>query len=139
MGLTPIEDRSDGGEKPPRGEATPGVSERLRRAAATLIGSVFGGLGELLAPSHRAVREVSRGGSTSADGPGTREAAIRPSGQARLESGTDRQLPAAPREAGDSERRCGVEAQVRGDTLRIHEPDSPGAYIISDVYERVER
>jgi len=146
MGLTPIEDRSDAGDGTPRGDDTRGVRQRLRAAVSHLVGDVLGRISALLPASEddRGAVSPNRGRgdrSTRNDGIQREEAAIRPSGQARLESGRGKQqLPARRTDKTPVHRRkLQAEARRRGDTLRVYDPDREDAYITSDVYERVER
>lgn len=138
MGLTPIEDRSDTGAERPREEGTPGVSQRVRSAVTRLIGGVFEGLGKLFSPDGSA-GEPARG-RTETNRRESADTALRKSGQARLESRSDRQLPEYPPNRKRDETQDGqIEARVRDDTLCLYDSGCRDAYITSDVYERVKR
>lgn len=146
MGLTPIEDGSDAGEEGARGEGALGVRQRLRAAVSRLFGGVRDRVRALLSPGEDDLSAVStrrERGDRSAGRSGIQreEAAIRPSGQARLESGHgNQQLPARRTDGAPVHRReLRVEARLRGGTLRVYDPDRENAYITSDVYKRVER
>lgn len=146
MGLTPIEDRSDAGDERPRRENARGVRQRLRAAASYLLGGVLGRVRTLLSPGEddRGVDSPKRGrGDRTARGSGIQreEAAIRPSGQVRLESGhSKQQLPARRTDGTPVHRReLQIEARLRGGTLRVYDPDCEDAYITSNIYKRVER
>jgi hypothetical protein len=146
MGLTPIEGGSDAGDGTPRGEDARDVQQRLRAAVSHLVGGVFERVSVLL-PSGKDDRGAVPPNRGSRDRPARRdgiqreEAVIRPSGQARLESGRGKQqLPARRTDGTPAHRReLRAEARLGGDTLRVYDPDSEDAYITSDIYERIER
>lgn len=138
MGLTPIEDHNDGGEQSADSETPPGVFQQVRTALSGLVGRVADGLWGLLGSPN------GRGFDHRSDGRSEREhvsdaTAIKPGGQARLESGTDTRQE-QPTEATPAHRReLDVEGRLQDGTLRVYDPDSQDAYVSSDVYERIER
>ena len=145
MGLTPIESRSDEESEPRGGQDSPGVRQRVWRTVARLVADALDGLGALLFPatgqSDYTVRgKRDRRPQQKRKSRERREAtAIRRSGQARLESGAGQSRESIADDEPAHRRDLRIEAQVRGDTLRVYDPDSDDAYITSDSYERVER
>lgn len=136
MGPTPIDDRGEERVDPSRVRDGQGVRRRLWGAVSRLAARLFKTVGGVVASRGKRT-QVSAGEAEGANGNRAREAvAIRPSGQARLESGpTD---PGSDR-SSDSEREPQVAARVRGGRLRVYHPENEDAYITSDVYERVKR
>lgn len=136
MGPTLTEGRTDEGSDPSRERDGQGVRQRLVGAVTLLAARLLSAVAGAFRPAEQGAREKQRsGGGTKGDQ--SREAvAIRPSGQARLESG-----PAGPRSARttDHENEPQIAARVRGDRLRIYDTEEDDAYITSDIYERVER
>ncbi len=136
MGHTLIEDRGDGGSNPSRGRDGRGVRQRLLGAVSVLAARLLGAVaGVFVPPGRRAHATPQHDGDTERDQP-RGAVAIRPSGQARLESG-----PAGPRPDRSTGRgeEPEIAARVRGERLRVYDTDNDEAYVTSDVYERVER
>ena len=136
MGLTPIEDRSDRDESTSRGQENPGVRQRLRSVVSGLlrgISSLLGGSETDTSPPDGA---ESRRPAQQGDSPEA-EAALpaRTNDLGRAGSELDR----SPERLPTRRREFQLEAQIRGDTLYVYDPDCQEAYISSEAYERVER
>lgn len=136
MGPTLTEGRTDEGSDPSRERDGQGVRQRLVGAVTFLAARLLGAVARALVPAEQRGREKQRSGGGAKRNQSRKAVAIRPSGQARLESG-----PTGPRSARttDHENEPQIAARVRGERLRIYDTEEDDAYITSDVYERVER
>jgi hypothetical protein len=135
MSLSPIERQGESGAGARDGRGR-GVREWLARLVSRVADRVRGCLTNAatddgVAPaSTHSDRSQETGNTQSPQG-----------GRASLESGpTGRQLPATPSAELPTrpDHEAVIEATLEGDRLRIHQPGKREAYIVSDVYERVE-
>ena len=136
MAPTLVEDRADGrsdlsGERERRGMrqrlwgTVSRLAERFRDAVAGAFTTAGG----------RAHERTQCDGGTRSTRP--RDAvAIRPSRQARLESGPADPVPDRSRDHEDEPE---VAARMTGERLLVYDTGNADAYVTSDVYERVTR
>lgn len=136
MGPTLTEGRTDERSNPSRERGGRGVRQRLRGAVSRLVGHLLDAVAEVFVPAgqHACERTRCDGGTKRAQ---SREmVAIRPSGQARLESGP---TGPCPDRSTDHEDEPEVAARATGEKLRVYETENDDAYITSDVYKRLKR
>ncbi|MEF8979558.1 MAG: hypothetical protein V5A39_11920 [Haloarculaceae archaeon] len=134
MSLSPIERQGESGAGARDGRGR-GVREWLARLVSRVADRVRGCL------TNAAQKADDSAGTQPDSGHEAAELRPRQRDRATLESGPEvRQLPAtASAELPAGPDHWGAtEATLEGDSLRIHRPDSREAYIVSDVYERVE-
>lgn len=136
MGHTLIEGETGEESNSPRERDGAGVSRRVWRVVCSLAARLLAAVAGVVVPAAQPT-----GGRTqydrSTERPRSRDAvAIRPSGQARLESG-----PASPPsdQSTDHESNPEIAARIRGGKLRVYNTENDEAYIDSDVHERIQR
>ena len=135
MSLSPIERQgeSDAGD---RGGRSRGLGRWLARLVSRVADRARGWLASAAAVEADVPADTQRT-RTPETADEQRQRPDRPS----HESGqTGRQLPATPPAElpARPDHEDAVEATLDGDSLRIHRPGEREAYIVSDVYERVE-
>ncbi len=134
MSLSPIERQGESGAGARDGRGR-GVREWLARLVSRVADRVRGCL------TNAAQKADDSAGTQPDSGHEAAELRPRQRDRATLESGPKvHQLPATPSAELPTrpDPEAAIEATLEGDRLRIHQPGKREAYIVSDVYERVE-